>query len=315
MRSATPQDSVKRQPEMAEALAYYNGHFIPQASAQLPVHDAGFVFGATVTDLCRTFRHRLYRLHDHLARFRRSCEAAYIPQPRSDEELAAAAEELTARNAGLLPPEQELVLVLLATPGPLGYYVGLPGRGPATLLMHTYPLPYARYAPWLREGVRLIVPAVRQVPPSCVAPHVKQRSRLHWWLGEQEAERLEDGAHALLLNQEGQITETAFANFLIVHGGTVISPPRADILDGISLGVTEELCRELGIPFTEAPIALEECCTADEAFLTGTAFCLAGVRSVNGMSLPWPGPVTEALAAAWERLVGLDYRAQILAGQ
>ena len=29
---------------------------------RVPVHDAGFVMGATVTDLCRTFRHRLYLL-------------------------------------------------------------------------------------------------------------------------------------------------------------------------------------------------------------------------------------------------------------
>jgi branched-subunit amino acid aminotransferase/4-amino-4-deoxychorismate lyase len=55
---------------MTTPLAYLNGDFRPQNEAQLPLHDAGFVWGATVTDLCRTFRHRLFRLADHLDRFR-----------------------------------------------------------------------------------------------------------------------------------------------------------------------------------------------------------------------------------------------------
>src|SRR5205814_1619652 len=98
---------------------------------------------------------------------------------------------------------------------------------------------------------------------------------------------------------DGHVTETAFANFLIVRGGSIVSPPRSAILDGISLRVTEELCRDLGIPFAEASLTPEECQRADEAVVTGTAFCLAGVRSINGAALPWPGPITEALAVAW----------------
>jgi branched-chain amino acid aminotransferase len=303
-------------PDIASGpLAFLNGRFLPLADVALPLHDAGFVLGATVTDLCRTFRHRLFRLPDHLARFRNSCRAARIPQPVADDELTRLAEQLVAHNAALLPPEHDLALVLFATPGPIGYYLGQeggPGDAPPTLGLYTFPLPFARYARLFRDGARLVVPAVRHVPAVCVDPRIKQRSRLHWWLAEQEAHDTDPAASALLLAPDGHVTETAAANFLIVRQGTVLSPPRDTILGGISLQVIEELCGELGITFLERLLRLDDCLTADEALLTSTPYCVAGVSRINDTTLSWPGPVWQRLLAAWSDRVGIDVRRQIL---
>ena len=76
------------------------------------------------------------------------------------------------------------------------------------------------------------------------------------------------------------------------------------------MAVARELCAELGIPFAERPLTLNDCESDDEALLTGTAFCLAGVRSINGKSLRWPGPIFEKLLAAWSNKVGVDIRSQ-----
>src|SRR5437762_1801513 len=214
---------------MAEPLAYLNGQFLPQTQLHLSFADAGFVFGATATDLCRTFRHRIFRLAEHLTRFRQSCHYARIPQPIPDDKLAHVAEELVGHNAALLRPEQDLALVLFATPGLIAYYAGLaggPGEAPPTLAMHTFPLPLSRYARLFREGAHVIIPSIRHVPAVCVDPRTKQRSRLHWWLAEQEAHASDPGAIALLLDGEGRVTETAGANFLAVCDGIVITPPR-----------------------------------------------------------------------------------------
>src|SRR5258708_3211048 len=109
---------------MSVPLAFLNGRFLPQSEASLPLHDAGFVMGATVTDFCRTFNRVLFRWPDHLARFRRDFETCFIPLTQSDEELTAIAEELIVKNASLLAPGQELALISFATPGPIGYYLG-----------------------------------------------------------------------------------------------------------------------------------------------------------------------------------------------
>jgi branched-chain amino acid aminotransferase len=298
---------------MPEPLAYLNGEFLPQAAAHLPLHDAGFVFGATVTDLCRTFRQQLYRWPDHLARFRRSCAATHIHLPVSDEELMRHATDLVLHNAALLGPGQELALVVFATPGPVGYYAGLGGGvgdGPGTFGMHTFPLPFARYRRLFLEGAHLVVPPTRHVPAACVDPRVKQRSRLHWWLADREAARAEPGAIALLLDLDGHVTETAGANFLVVRAGTVLSPPPQAVLGGVSLQVVRELCDQAGIPFAERSLPLADCLTADEALLTSTPYCLAGVSRIDGTPLPWPGPMFQKLLALWSAAVGVDIAAQ-----
>jgi branched-subunit amino acid aminotransferase/4-amino-4-deoxychorismate lyase len=300
---------------MADPVAYLNGRFLPQSGAMLTLHDAGFVWGATVADLCRTFCHRLFRLGDHLARFRASCLAARIPQPLPDNELERIAQELAAQNAALLRPEQDLALVLFATPGPIGYYLGQPGGpgdGPPTLGMHTFPIPFERHAPLFERGAHLVVPATRHVPGDCLDPRIKQRSRLSSWLAEQQTRDVDPGASVLLLDQDGHVTETAAANLLIVRDGVVLTPPRDTVLGGISLRVVEEICAELGIPFREQPLTIADCLEAQEAMLSSTTFCLAGVSRLDGKPLPWPGAVHERLLAHWSQRVGLDIRRQIL---
>jgi branched-chain amino acid aminotransferase len=296
-----------------QPIALLNGQFLPQSQATLALNDAGFVFGATVTDLCRTFRQALYRWPQHLARFRRSSEAAYIPVPYSDEQITAWAYELVAHNAA----GREMILVIFATPGPIGYYLGQAGGagdGPPTFGMQTFALPFDRYRSLIERGASLAVPSVRHVPAECVDSRIKQRSRMHWWLADREVRRRHPGAQALLLDGAGQLTETAAANFLIVRDGTVVSPPRDCILGGISLGAVEELCGRLRIELEFRPIAFGDAIAAEEAMLASTPYCLAGVREIDGTSLPWPGPVMRRLIEAWSAEVGLDIHEEILTG-
>lgn len=300
---------------MSEPLAYLQGRYLLQSQATLSLNDAGFVQGVTITDLCRTFRQQLFRWPEHLARFRHSCRLAYLKVDHTDQQLHEIAQHLLQHNAALLNPDHELALVLFATPGPIGYYLGQPGgagSGRPTFGMHTFPLPFDRYRRIFQEGARLVVPHVRSVPAACVDPAIKQRSRLHWWLADQEVRKIDPQAWALLADHEGLLTETAAANFLLVEQGTVLSPPRSSILPGVSLAVVEELCISLGIPFQERPLKLTECLRADEVMLTGTVFSLAGVRRVNEMEFHWPGPICQKLLAAWSELAGLDIAGQFV---
>jgi branched-subunit amino acid aminotransferase/4-amino-4-deoxychorismate lyase len=300
---------------MPQPLAYLNGRLLPQSEAQLSFNDAGFVLGATVSDLCRTFHHRLYRLEEHLDRFRASSVRARIPLPVGQEELASVAEELVRHNAALVPAGHDLALVMFATPGTIGYYGGQPGgAGDAapTVGMHTFPLPFARYVPLFRQGARLVVARLRHVPAAIIDRQIKQRSRLHWWLAEQEVRDADPAASAMLLDETGHVTETAAANIVVVRRGVVCSPPRQSILGGISLRTVEELCSQLGLHFEETPLTVDDCQNADEIILCSTPYCLAGVSRLNGQPLPWPGAIFERLLAAWSERVGVDIRGQII---
>jgi branched-chain amino acid aminotransferase len=292
---------------VTQPRTYCNGEFVPGPLA-VSIADAGFVFGATLTDLVRTFNHKMFRFDDHLARFRASCELCRVPLPIGDGELRMAAARLVDHDTS----SAELALVMLATPGPIGHYAGLAASGPATLMMHTFPLPIERYRKLFTAGAVLVVPPTHPIPADCIDPRAKMRSRMHWWIAEQQARDIDPQASALLVNTVGHVTETAAANLLIVKDGIVLTPPRSTVLNGVSLQVVEELCGELGIPFAERALTVTECQSADEAMLSCTSFCLAGVRRLDGVELPWPGPVWRRLLTAWSKRVGADIVAQIL---
>src|SRR3989304_158662 len=82
-----------------------------------------------------------------------------------------------------------------------------------TLVMHTFPLPFERWRHFFTEGAHVVVPWVRHVPPECIDPQMKCRSRMHWWLAMQEAARIDPKAVPLCLNLDGHVTETPGAKF------------------------------------------------------------------------------------------------------
>ena len=317
---------------MNTPLAYLNGKLVPFAEAALPLHDAGFVSGATVVDNARTFRHKLFRWPDHLARFRRDCAACYIPLDATDEQLTATAEELVVHNAKLLPPGGEVQLVTFATPGPLGFYLGEAPNGPPTLGMATFPLPFARYRLFFTDGVMLAVAGFQHSDPAdLLPPRVKHRSRFVWHIAEKTlndpASRFHaPGAVPIVLNRVG-IADTAIGCSLAVAGDIVIRPASATVLDSISAQVIGELCAAIGLQYLDRPLDFRHFChpiepgevggvvgRASELLLTGTGFCVAGVKRFasgkHARNYVWPGPIFRKLLAAWSDLVGLDIEKQ-----
>lgn len=305
---------------MTGPVAYRDGRFVPFGEAGLAVHDAGFVSGATVVDNARTYRQRLFRWADHLARFRRDCRDCYIPLDRTDAELTAVAGELVARNAALLPAGGELHLVTFATPGPLGVYVGEAANGPPTLGMATYPLPVGRYRRFFADGVTLAVAGVQSsAPDDLLPPRAKHRSRLHWHVADHRVRDRHPGGQAVILTPDG-VGDTAVGGIVAVLGGrTVAIPPAGRVQESISVRVAAELAETLGLAVEERAIDLRAVGDeVSELLLCGTGFGVAGVRRLVGpageRAFPWPGPVYQRLLAGWSELVGVDVAGQFLGG-
>jgi branched-subunit amino acid aminotransferase/4-amino-4-deoxychorismate lyase len=296
-----------------EPLAYLNGRLVPAAEARLAVSDAGVVLGATVAEQTRTFRHRPWRLDDHLDRLFRSLRYTRIDPGLSRDDLAAVSHELLAHNARLIDDADDLGLVHFVTAGEYPTYAGGPARQGPTVCAHTFPLPFELWAKKMREGARLVTPSVRQVPPQCWDPQIKCRSRMHYFLADQEARLVDPEASALLLDLNGNVTETSAANVLIVERGAVVSPPAAGTLAGVSRSTVIGLCAKLGLPFAERDLRVYNVLNADEALLTSTPYCVMPVTRVNGVPIGdgRPGPVFRRLLGAWGEELGLDIDRQI----
>ncbi|MBI3985977.1 MAG: aminotransferase class IV [Lentisphaerae bacterium] len=301
---------------MTEPIVYLKGRLIPAKEAVLPVYDAGIVLGATVTEMTRTFNHQPFKLREHVDRLYRSMKYVRFDTGLSPEKLMEISLEVIHHNAGLIPESRELGIIHFVTAGTFSIYAGSAGGGAAmtpTVCVHTFPLPLHLWKAY-DTGIHAVTPSTRHVPPQCIDPKMKYRSRLHYWLAEKEAQLVDPKAATLLLDLDGNVTEFSGGNILIVKEGTIISPTLRNILPGISRQTVIELARELAIPFAEKDIQVHDVCNADEAFESSTPFCLIPVTRINAIPVGdgKPGPVCKKLLAAWSRLVGLDIVKQIM---
>jgi len=278
---------------MTKPVGYVNGRFVPLANIAIALDDAGFVWGATVTDRLRTFGGRLFRLEAHLARFRQSCHLARVPLSVADADLAEVSRQLVAQDF----TGRELSLVWLATPGQ-------PVSGP-TLIAYTRPLDENRIARLHASGARLATAAAGVA----VDPRIKHRSRLNWWVAAADARERDPEAEPLLLDRvSGHVLETPTANVLAVLDGVVTSPMTGTVLPGVSLTVVRELCQAHAIPFAEQALTVGDLGVASEVFLTNTTYCVAGVARLDGRPVPFPGPILNRLLDAWTERVGTPVR-------
>ena len=301
---------------MSEPIAYLKGEFVPASQCVLPVWDLGIVLGAAVTDFFRTFHHQPYRLEDHVKRFYRSCKYARIEPPVSIEESIAISEKLVREN-GKLTPDDEIGVVYYITAGENAVYAGAAGMPDSltpSYVQHTFPLRFNLWRNLFLEGAHCITPAPRHWPPECLSSKIKNRNRLHMWIGEQEIKLADSKAMALYLDVNGNITETAGSNFVIYRDGRVISPRRNNILWGISLTVLEEILADMNIPFVEEDIQTYDAINADEAWIPSTPYCLGPVTRINGQAIGdgKPGPMWRQILDRWSKIVDKDiYREMV----
>ncbi len=297
---------------MPEPQAYLNGTFVPAAQAVLLPSDGGFVQGVTVAEQLRTFGGKLFRLDAHLERLFHSLAIVEVAPVPSAEELATAAQELVARNHPLLSLGDDLGLAMFVTPGA---YAPMTASGVArpTVCLHTFPLRFDLWADKFRRGQALAVTDVEQVSIRCWPPELKCRSRMHYYLADRQAAARFPGSRALMLDEDGFITEATSANLVIYKEKQgLLVPPAEKILPGISMAVLIELADELGIACAESDLTPLDLVEASEAFLTSTSVCMLPVTRFNGQPIGGGavGKTYERLLAAWNELVGLDVAAQ-----
>ncbi len=171
-------------------------------------------------------------------------------------------------------------------------------NGPQTLGMVTYPLPLARVTVRSSSKASLLQSSGTHGVDleTILPPTVKHRSRMLWHIADHKARQTSGKPAALgipLDGPNGAFTETSIGNFLAVIDGTVTTPPRATVLDGISLRVTEALCRHLGIPFAEERLPLSRMGEFSEVMLTGTGLASRVFRNCSRLALNRcgsPGP-------------------------
>jgi branched-chain amino acid aminotransferase len=301
-------------------LVYFNGRLVPESEAKISIYDSALMFGDMVFEMTRSFKKTQFKLREHIDRLFAGIKILRIPLQMTPEEMERACQQTIEANEHLFAADDEHRLMIDVSRGLLGIYQGIEGlhKGP-NVVVADFPLRWtvAGMSKLFTTGINAVITSQRAVPAALLDPKIKNRSRLHYLMANIEASQIEgENNWALLLDPDGFVAEGTGDNFFIVKNDQVITPEGRNILRGISRAyIMEELCPQLGLTLVEKNIEPYDVYTADEAFMTGTPFCMLPVTALNGNAIGSGevGAIFAKLINRWSANTGVDIPAQIKA--
>ncbi len=301
-----------------ERIVWWNGKLIPEREAKLSIYDSALMFGDMVFEMTRSFDKKQFKLREHLERLYSSMKFLEISIDMDIDEMTKHCHEVIEANKSVFHEDDEHRLMIDITRGLLSIYEDIIGGHKGTnIIIADFPLRWTvqGMGKLYNEGVDAVISSQRTIPAQLLEPKVKNRSRLHYLMANIQVSKYKGkNAWALLLDPDGFITEGTGDNFFIVKEGKLFTPEPRNILRGISRGyIIKELCPQLDLECCEKNLELYDVITADEAFFTGTPFCMMPVTKINGLQIGngKMGKTTIQLLAKWSNNVGIDIIQQI----
>ncbi len=281
---------------------WMDGELVPWAEAKVHVLTHALHYGSGVFEGIRCYETKqgpaVFRLRDHMARFERSAKMLFMDLGASVDEMVEAVKETIRAN--------HLPACYIRPIAFRGYGVmGLdPIPAPVQVVIAVWPWETYMGEEALVRGVDVGVSSWRQRGINSLPPAIKATGN---YLNSSLA-RIEANRHgyneAILLNEQGKVTEGTGENLFIVRDGVISTPPVSDgILEGITRDSIMVIADDLGYPVVEESLVRTDLYAADEMFMTGTAAEVVPVRSVDGRVVGDAGPITLELQRTFFRVV------------
>jgi len=261
--------------------AYFKGKIVPYSKAKISVLTHGFNYGTAAFAGIRAYWNEaeqqlfIFRPYDHFRRFLNSARLLCM-------ELNQTPESLTQITIELLRAEQYRCDVYIR---PLAYKADEVIGVKLHDLKDEFSivaLPYERYVT-NDTNAHVTISSWRRVDDNMIPARGKiSGAYANSALIKTDAVRA-GFDEALVLNQDGHVSEGSAMNFFMVRDGKLITPPVTDnILEGINRRSVIELAqKELDIEVIERPIDRTEVYLCEEMFMTGTAVQIMAVTRVD----------------------------------
>lgn len=285
--------------------AYFNGRIVPFAEATVSVMSHAFNYGTGVFGGLRGYWNEeeeelfLFRPNDHFERLRQSASLIRIEVPHSAQELTSILRELL-RTEGY---RQNCYIRPLAYKSSELIGVRLHDVEDAFTM---FALPFGQYVD-NEEGLHVCFSAWRRVDDNAIPARGKITGAYANSALIKSDALLAGYDEALVLTQEGHLSEGSAANVFMVRRGELVTPPiSADLLEGITRRSIIQLAQErLNLPVVEREIDRTEVYLADELFMCGTGVQMAAITRVEHRAIGsgQMGPVTQRLRDLFFRVV------------
>ena len=282
--------------------AFFNGEFLPLSEAKVGVMTHALHYGTSVFEGIRgnwnpeQEKMYVFRPKEHYERFLQGCKIMRINVPYTAEELANITLDLVERCGY----QQDIYIRPLGFKGAERVAVLKLQDLEDSLVIFT--IPFGAYMD-LEAAASCCTSSWRRMEDTMIPPRAKIGGLyVNSVLAKTEA-TLAGFDEAILLNQDGHVSEGAGENIFVVMDGKLVTPSVSEnILKGITRDAVIQLAKnELGLETVERSIRRSELYNVEECFLTGTAAHITPVGHIDNYQIGSGeiGPITKELQALY----------------
>ena len=281
---------------------WFDGKYMPIEKAQVPITTHAIHYGTSVFEGIRAYWNgknlNVFRLDEHIKRFRRSGQYYNISLNFSDMEINEAIIGICRKNK----IKNSCYIRPFYFVGDYGINLHVTDKAPTNVAIFTFPFGDL----FNKNGISAGVVSWRKFSDISTPPQAKMGGNyLNSIIATQEAKR--NGVdEAILLDQIGNVSEAPGENIFIVRDGQLATPTlSSSALEGITRDAIIKIAKDLDIDVTEKNIARSELTISDEIFLTGTAAEITPIISIDSKKVGngKPGDITKKMMQEYSDIV------------
>ena len=247
---------------------WFDGKLIPLDKAKIPVTTHAIHYGTSIFEGIRTYWNSknlyVFRLNEHVKRFRNSGKFYNITLNFSDKQIQNAVIDLCKKNK----IKKSCYIRPFYFVGQYGINLHVTKNAPTHTAIFSFPFGDL----FNKNGISATISKWRKFSDVSTPTQAKMGGNyLNSILATQDAKQ-RGFDEAILLEQSGNVSEAPGENIFLVKNNKLVTPPlSSSALDGITRKSIITLSKDMKLKVNVRKVSKKELKTADEIFLSGTA--------------------------------------------
>lgn len=279
-------------------IIYFNGQFVKANEAKIDLYSQSLHYGYAVFEGIRSYPihggTKIFKAKEHYDRLIHSANVMKIPFSYTTEQLTELTYEVLRLNNFV---DAYVRPIVLCSPN-----MSLSKGKESYLAIEAWEWTNG----YMSNKMRIATSSYAR--PNSNAFHVDAKVSGHYVNSILACQEAKDNGfdEALVLDSQGFVAESSGANIFYEKEGVLYTPPKGNILPGITRATVIELCNELNIPIVEKLFTPDEMRGADAGFFCGTAAEVVALESLD--NIPFKKVWEESLSAVIQKA----YKARVL---
>jgi len=257
---------------------WFDGKYIQTEKATIPITTHAIHYGTSIFEGIRGYWNKkelnIFRLDDHVKRFRKSGQFYNISLKFTDKQITNAIIGICKKNN----LKKSCYIRPFYFVGNYGINLHVTEKAPTHMAIFTFPFGDL----FDKNGISAGIVSWRKFSDNSTPTQAKMGGNyLNSIIATQEAKQ-NGFDEAILLDQKGNVSEAPGENIFLVRDGKLITPSQSSsALEGITQDSIIKLGKDLDLEVSQRTISQSELLLAEEIFLTGTAAEITPVTRIN----------------------------------